>query len=63
MPKWVTDLCREDDGQDLIEYSLLIAFMALACAALFGGARPSTSAIWSHVDTELTSASQAASGH
>jgi Flp pilus assembly pilin Flp len=63
MPEWVADFCRGEDGQDLIEYSLLIAFMALACAALFGGGRPATSAIWSHVDNELTSATQAATGN
>lgn len=63
MPKWVTAFCLEEDGQDLIEYSLLIVFMALACAALFGSGRPAMSGIWSHVDTEITSASQAASGN
>ena len=29
---------QEDQGQDLIEYTLLLAFVALASAALFSGA-------------------------
>ena len=30
--------CKEEGGQDLIEYTLLMAFVALASAALFIGA-------------------------
>ena len=33
-------------GQDLIEYSLLITFIAIACAALVGSGRPAVNAIW-----------------
>lgn len=47
---------QEDQGQDLIEYTLLMAFVALASAALFLGAGNSIKGIWSQTATNLTSA-------
>ena len=39
--------CWVDEcGQDLIEYSLLLAFVALASAALFIGVGGSVNSIW-----------------
>ena len=35
-----------EEGQDLIEYTLLLAFIALASAALFVGAGQSVNGIW-----------------
>ena len=31
----LTSLCRNDDGQDLVEYSLLMAFFAVALLAVW----------------------------
>jgi len=42
---------REEEGQDLVEYTLLLAFVCLASAALFIGAGKSMANIW--VDTNL----------
>jgi Flp pilus assembly pilin Flp len=53
-------LC-DDQGQDLIEYTLLLAFVALASAALFIGAGGSISGIWTVTNTQLTTANTAAS--
>ena len=36
----------EEEGQDLIEYTLLLAFVALVSAAIFIGAGKTTSGIW-----------------
>ena len=36
MPKWVTDFCREDDGQDLIEYGLIAALVAVVIITAYG---------------------------
>ena len=47
---------QEDQGQDLIEYTLLMAFVALASAALFLGAGKSITGIWSQAATNLASA-------
>ena len=46
MADWVCRFLREDNGQDLIEYSLLMAFIAIACLALVGAGRPAVNAIW-----------------
>jgi Flp pilus assembly pilin Flp len=46
----------EDQGQDLIEYTLLMAFVALASAALFLGAGGSISGIWSTSNSQLAAA-------
>jgi Flp pilus assembly pilin Flp len=54
-------LWKEDSGQDLIEYTLLMAFVALASAALFIGAGGSISGIWSVTNSQLAAASTSAS--
>jgi Flp pilus assembly pilin Flp len=51
---------RDESGQDLIEYSLLITFIAIACLALVGAGRPSVNAIWIGTDTQLTLANSTA---
>jgi Flp pilus assembly pilin Flp len=52
---------NEDQGQDLIEYTLLMSFVALASAALFQGAGGSVKGIWSTSNSELTKANTTAS--
>jgi Flp pilus assembly pilin Flp len=47
---------KEEDGQDLIEYTLLMAFVALASAALFLGAGNSIKGIWGSMNTQLATA-------
>ena len=47
---------NDEQGQDLIEYTLLLAFVALASAALFLGAGKSISGIWSVTNSQLTAA-------
>jgi len=48
----------DETGQDLIEYSLLLAFIALAGAATFIGMGSTTSGIWSIVNSRLAAANQ-----
>lgn len=52
---------NDDQGQDLIEYTLLMAFVALASAALFIGAGGSVSGIWTTSNSQLASANTSAS--
>lgn len=52
---------NDDQGQDLIEYTLLMAFVALASAALFLGAGGSISGIWSTTNSQLVAANSSAS--
>jgi Flp pilus assembly pilin Flp len=46
----------DEQGQDLIEYTLLIAFIALASASIFVSAGGSVSAIWGSASTQLSNA-------
>jgi len=52
---------KNEEGQDLIEYTLLMAFIALASAAVFVSAGQSVSTIWGSTSTQLASAATAAS--
>jgi len=45
---------NDRQGQDLIEYTLLMAFVALASAALFLGAGGSIQGIWTASNTQLS---------
>ena len=47
---------QDEQGQDLIEYTLLLAFVALAAAALFITASTSISSIWSNASGKLSQA-------
>jgi Flp pilus assembly pilin Flp len=47
---------REETGQDLIEYTLLMAFVALASAGLFLGAGGSIAGIWTTTNNQLAQA-------
>ena len=52
---------NDEQGQDLIEYTLLMAFVALASAALFIGAGGNVTAIWSKSNSQLVAANSSAS--
>jgi Flp pilus assembly pilin Flp len=46
----------DETGQDLVEYSLLIAFVALAGAAAFIGMSGNVNSIWSAANNRLAAA-------
>ena len=50
---FLRNLWNDEQGQDLIEYTLLMAFVALASAALFIGAGGSVKGIWSVTTTPM----------
>ena len=52
---------RDEEGQDLIEYTLLMAFIALASAALFVTAGGSLTGIWTSGSSTLSTAAVSAS--
>jgi Flp pilus assembly pilin Flp len=52
---------KDEQGQDLIEYTLLMAFVALASAALFIGAGGNINAIWNKSNSQLAAANVASS--
>lgn len=52
----ITSFLRDEQGQDLIEYTLLLAFVALASAALFIGTGGSVNTIWTMTNAQLSNA-------
>jgi Flp pilus assembly pilin Flp len=58
MRRW--KLYRDESGQDMVEYSLLMAFVCLASAALFIGVGKSVASIWGASSTSLSQAYSAA---
>ena len=62
MAQWMRKFWLDEEGQDLIEYSLLITFIAIACAALIGSGRNAVNSIWITSNSDLTQGLSAASG-
>jgi Flp pilus assembly pilin Flp len=56
MKSMVMGFLREEEGQDLIEYTLLMAFIALASAAIFVNAGSSVNSIWKNASNQLSNA-------
>jgi Flp pilus assembly pilin Flp len=52
----VKSLIQEEAGQDLVEYSLLLGFLALGSLALLSSAGASVKTIWTTISTNLTTA-------
>ncbi len=61
MKTLIVNFIQEEQGQDLIEYTLLLAFVALASAAIFIGAGNSISGIWNSAASKLANANSYAS--
>jgi len=61
MISYLKNLVRDEQGQDLVEYTLLLAFVALASAALFIGAGGSVCQIWTAANSRLADAATSAS--
>jgi Flp pilus assembly pilin Flp len=47
---------KEEDGQDLVEYSLLLAFVGLAAVAVLSTTKTQISGIWVKVNSKLSTA-------
>jgi Flp pilus assembly pilin Flp len=59
MKKMFMNFVKDEQGQDLIEYTLLMAFIALASAAIFVNAGNSIKGIWSGASSQLVAANAA----
>ena len=53
---------RDEQGQDLIEYSLLMTFIAIACLAYLGLGHSATAGITSTANSQLVIANSIAAG-
>ena len=62
MPKWISTLWRDDQGQDLIEYALLAAALFTVTSVLMPDTVvPAISTMFSRVESALYPASQTGS--
>ena len=61
MKNLIVRFFRDEQGQDLIEYTLLLAFVCLASAALFITAGDSLKSIWNTANQTISNANSAAS--
>jgi len=62
MTQQIRQFWMEEDGQDLIEYSLLITFIALATMWVMGSGRPIVNSIWTGANNTITKANASAGG-
>jgi Flp pilus assembly pilin Flp len=53
---FVKNFLRNEEGQDMVEYTLLLAFVALAAGAAYVTIGQQVSAIWSKAQNDITSA-------
>ena len=60
MKQFVLQFVREEKGQDLVEYTLLLAFVCLASAALFIQAGASLQGIWGDANGIISNANTVA---
>ena len=56
MKNLIARFVREDEGQDLVEYALLIAFIALVCIAAVKGLGETINQTYTNISTSLNSA-------
>ena len=61
MKNMIVRFVKDEQGQDLLEYSLVVAFIALTSAAIFINAGGSVNSIWQSTNTLLSDAAVAAS--
>ncbi len=59
MLPFVKRFWQDDEGQDLMEYTLLMAFVALASASIYLGAGSSLAGIWSGASSQMVAANSA----
>lgn len=56
MQKLLTAFWNEENGQDMVEYSLLLGFIALSGAAVLTGLRNEVMAIWQTISASFSTA-------
>lgn len=57
----IIEFAKDDTGQDIVEYTLLLAFVALAGAAAYIGMARSTNTLWGITNSRLAAANQTVS--
>jgi pilus assembly protein Flp/PilA len=53
---WIKNWLDEQEGQDLVEYALLLGLIAIICVAAVTAGGRSVSTIWASIQTALAGA-------
>jgi Flp pilus assembly pilin Flp len=61
MPQSLYRVWLDDEGQDLIEYTLLLTFIVMAVFAFLGTGKPMVDSIWTTANSQLVNANTSAS--
>ena len=59
--RYLSKLCRDCRGQDLIEYTLLLGFLSLGVIGLLSQAGPGISGLWSSAKSTIAAAAPSGS--
>ncbi len=57
----IKSLLEDENGQDLVEYTLLMAFIVLSASAIFRNGGASVKTVWTVASNQLVNAATAAS--
>ena len=57
---YLKNFLKDEEGQDMVEYTLLLAFVALAAGAAYVTIGNNISGIWSKAQTDVTNAAAVA---
>ena len=57
---YLKSFLKDEEGQDMVEYTLLLAFVALAAGAAYVTIGNNISGIWSKAQTDVTNAAAVA---
>jgi Flp pilus assembly pilin Flp len=63
MVKWASQFWQDQDGQDLIEYTLILAIFTLLTIGLVTGEAPSINGMWTAMTAHLMSGNSVAQGN
>jgi Flp pilus assembly pilin Flp len=47
---------QEEDGQDMVEYCLLLAFIALAAVTVLSGIKTNIGGMWNTISSQISNA-------
>jgi Flp pilus assembly pilin Flp len=62
MAAYLLSFWHEEEGQDLVEFSLIITFVALACVSFLGIFRAPVAGMWTTSNNELAQANSVSGG-
>ena len=62
MLAWAQQFLVAEEGQDLIEYSLLMCFIVIACMWFVGAGHDPVNGVWTTANRQVTTAQTAANG-